>query len=1031
MLQVSVTALSMISRQGQQQVKLSYTCDRSCHMRMTVLADGREIVSDLNVVFAGGRGETFVMLPVQSEALEAVARFADRTGANMLEVPFSWSLPRKRTFYVMISSHTDIGLHNPPYFQRYNSEAILDKAMTLCDETAGRADNDQYRYTVEGTWFWNNYGADRGQKAARRVADDYIKSGKIGLCAGIAGNHMQVFGLEEMCRSTYQRKRQAEAWGLSCKTFSMIDNNGLPMSLIQPFSEAGYENIIFSPNQWNPLPSTVWHRDTTKDGYIWNCDAGGGGARIDVRYESNLPMLFFWENGSGDRLLVWSACQYGHGGAAFGLHPNGTSPVAEIEDAMASQLPLLDAKYPMDSWLLVCYSDDQSPNLLLTDSIRNWNEKWAYPQIRTLGDPDSLFDDVREKYGDRIPVLRGDITGGWYQHPAAAPELLAEKFAVDRLLPTAEKFSVIASLLEARYTYPAEAFDRAWNSLLWNDEHSYGTSGYQGRRVYETWMQHRDWIQTAADTAQKELQRAVTCIASRIALEKESVIVFNPTLQSRRELIESGERWVLADVPAFGYASVAMDEMPVRVPRRTQSQTPPVIENAYYRVAFAENGSVASLFDKELSIELTDGDNRFRINEPVYTNDNHNTFFTPESAVFEIVFEPEKTTVTACTQIPVLGAEIRQKLSLLHYEKRIDIENKLLHVRDMMNTSRYYRYLYYAFPFAVKNARRLCQLNGCVAEYARSVTGHGTDVYMAAGEWCCSENESYGAALIQQDSCLMEFDHIHPDKTDFGNAGEGSQMFSYLANDWLQMHCPGGSHLHYTFRYSIVSYKGSYKQAGIPQIAERVLHPVFAVSAGPQQGNLAAMQQLMDTDAALRLLTLKPADDGRGLIGRFYGENEKICRISLLGKTYSARRCPVDEREGAVEAAGVFSTYRFGENAVCISLREPELSETEYTGLIAAPRAACGEEDGMLYLLWGKSRDPELSHYQLYRSEDGDFEANEETFLTDVFPEEYCVGRYVDTGLKHHTCYHYRVRAVNRKGVSGPVSEIFSAFTKE
>ena len=72
-----------------------------------------------------------------------------------------------------------------------------------------------------------------------------------------------------------------------------------------------------------------------------------------------------------------------------------------------------------------------------------------------------------------------------------------------------------------------------------------------------------------------------------------------------------------------------------------------------------------------------------------------------------------------------------------------------------------------------------------------------------------------------------------------------------------------------------------------------------------------------------------------------------------------------------------------------------------------------------------------LSYYQLYRSEDGNFEANEETFLTDVFPEEYCVGRYVDTGLKHHTCYHYRVRAVDRQGIAGPVSGVFSAFTKE
>ena len=53
------------------------------------------------------------------------------------------------------------------------------------------------------------------------------------------------------------------------------------------------------------------------------------------------------------------------------------------------------------------------------------------------------------------------------------------------------------------------AVDRAWWHLILNDEHSYGTSGYQGRRVFETWMQHRDWIERAAATASNELNKAV------------------------------------------------------------------------------------------------------------------------------------------------------------------------------------------------------------------------------------------------------------------------------------------------------------------------------------------------------------------------------------------------------------------------------------------------------------------------------------------------------------------------------------------
>ena len=60
-----------------------------------------------------------------------------------------------------------------------------------------------------------------------------------------------------------------------------------------------------------------------------------------------------------------------------------------------------------------------------------------------------------------------------------------------------------------------------------------------------------------------------------------------------------------------------------------------------------------------------------------------------------------------------------------------------------------------------------------------------------------------------------------------------------------------------------------------------------------------------------------------------------------------------------------------------------------------------------------------------------DFIVDDSTHIADVLPEEYVVGRYVDTGLKTHTEYFYRVCAVNTDGVCGELSNVFSAITKE
>ena len=1039
---IRITSTSMVTNENLQRMEICYCTNKVEHLFLTVY-DGNNIVTNKTEIhISSGEGRTYFFLkPLQTDkTLTAV--FHDKNGNNVFTTDFLYQKPLERTLYIMVSSHTDIGLHNSQYIQRKNCSDFIDKAMALCDQTENRAENDRYRYTIEGTWFWNNYGADRGEEAAKNVIDKYVKQGKIGVCCAVAGNHTQTYGLEEVCRSAYEKKRLFEKWGITSETMTMIDNNGISPSIITPYCEAGYKNIIFSPNHWNPIPSTIWQTDYTKHGYIWNCDAGGGGSRIDIRYSSEMPMVFFWEDANKNRLLVWGATQYESGSSAFGIYSNEAKPIVEIENAFAKQLPLLDRKYPYNIWLLTCYSDDQTPNIILTDFIADWNAKWRWPKLRTLGNPDTPFNILRENYADKIPVLSGDITGGWYQHPIAATELLAEKYSADRSLPTAEKWSVTASLLNSDYKYPAEDFRRAWDYLLYNDEHSYGTSGYQGRRVYETWIQHRDWIEKAQITADTETKKALISISDNITSDCECYVVFNPTLIERQELIEQKEGYARVLVPPFGYYKIPKNELKPYESEIIKPQTPPIVENSYYRIEFSENGSIESIFDKELSRELLDKSSNYCANEFIYTKDNHKNFSTPKTANFTVEKSNEKTVVIVETFEDNLKGKIIQKITIPKFEKRIDIDNRIIAAKDMINKNRYYRYLYSAFPFKVENAKRICHLNGSVAEYGRDITGHGTDVYMAVNEWCCCENKDFGIGLVMVDSSLVEFGEIHPDKTDYGNLKDGSQMFVYLANDWLQMHCVGKSHLNYRFRYTVTSYKGDYKSAKFPELAERIINPVSCVETGEQKGRLSEKSlSFINVNTELRLLTFKAADDSNGIIARFYGEDNPIEKLSFLDKSLSITRNSVDEQEYNNGKKNGFITYRLGKDDVKIALKElkePKTSNEKplpigsfYTGLITQPKAACGENDGQLYLLWGANRELNLSHYKLFRGEFADFVADDSTHIADVLPEEFVVGRYVDTGLKSHTEYFYRVCAVNEDGVCGEMSNVFSAITKE
>ena len=438
-------------------------------------------------------------------------------------------------------------------------------ALDLTDQTADEHPDEQYRYTAEGSWVWNNYCEEQGGEIARKTVREYVKTGKLGVCAGLAGNLVETYGLEEICRSTYEKKQLENQWDIRSKTLAMIDVNGLPMSMIQPYVEAGYQNIIFAPNQWNPLPSTIWKRDEASV-CNFNCpETGGGGSRIDIRYKSNLPMVFFWENELGQRLLVWGNTQYNHGGEPFGLgifDPPNDQTLAKMEREITKQLQLMDPKYPYSTWLIACYCDNPSYDgvniddiqplyLNVTQIIKAWNQKWKWPHFKTLGDPDAPFDILRREHGDDIPVLRGDITGGWYQLPLSTPEILSRKFEADRLLPTAEIWSSIASMLNRDCEYPQTELARAWKHLLLNDEHSYGASGYKGRKVYETWAQHIDWVDKALNTGRTEGEKALRMIASHIPTDRKTTVVFNSTAQQRHACVvsEDGTKYALADIP--------------------------------------------------------------------------------------------------------------------------------------------------------------------------------------------------------------------------------------------------------------------------------------------------------------------------------------------------------------------------------------------------------------------------------------------------------------------------------------------------
>ena len=170
----------------------------------------------------------------------------------------------------------------------------------------------------------------------------------------------------------------------------MSDNPGLSCSLIDPYVRAGVRYCFFAPNQWNPIRSTIWKmrkKMLTSHPDYNNPDLQGGGNRIAVSYDLDLPMVFRWKAPGGkESLLVWCSTHYGRGYERLGL-TSGVRPsfIAGAEARMPEFLRILESKYPYDVWLAGVYCDDEWPNTGFADFAADGVLK-AFTRIDESGD---------------------------------------------------------------------------------------------------------------------------------------------------------------------------------------------------------------------------------------------------------------------------------------------------------------------------------------------------------------------------------------------------------------------------------------------------------------------------------------------------------------------------------------------------------------------------------------------------------------------------------------------------------------------
>jgi len=252
-----------------------------------------------------------------------------------------------------------------------------------------------------------------------------------------------------------------------------------------------------------------------------------------------------------------------------------------------------------------------------------------------LSSSDQIFKDITPDIRKKLPVYSGDLL--LIEHSAGSMTSQAYMKRMNRknelLAQSAEQVSVLADWLGGA-AYPHNKLNNAWDLVLGSQFHDI-LPGTSIPKAYE-YAWNDEFI--AANGFSEVLTNGVSAVASKLNTQTQgkSLVVYNPVARQREDVVTAELEFAsapasiaifdktgkevpsqvltktgnkvkflfVAQLPSAGLAVYDVRESAASKPATALGATNTTLENTYYKVKFATNGDVLSIFDKKASKEL-------------------------------------------------------------------------------------------------------------------------------------------------------------------------------------------------------------------------------------------------------------------------------------------------------------------------------------------------------------------------------------------------------------------------------------------
>ena len=816
-------------------------------------------------------GALTIEVPVPAVSAETkvpvVIRVGDRTLITK-EVVLK-PVPRM-SVYILPHSHTDIGFTEIQTAIETKHVQNLVDGMAAAKRTADYPEGARFIWNVEVGWAADLY-QHRLNESQRADFLTAVKSGGVVLHGMYLNELTGLCRPEELLRLFRFGTRLAEQTGVPIDSVMISDIPGYTWGTVTAMNQAGIRYFSTAPNYFDRIGTIL-------------------------REWENKP--FWWIGPDGkSKVLVWIPF-WGYAMSHL-YHDMSAKLVDDFCDGLARRSYPYDIAYVRWSG----HGDNAVPDPAICDFVKDWNAKYTWPRFIISGTSEA-FRAMEKRYGDKLPVARGDWTPYWEDGAgSSALETAMNRASSDRLVQAETAFAMLKPS-----AYQAESFEQAWNKVLLYSEHTWGAycsiSHPEDPKTREQWDIKRSYA-TDADKQSRDLLKQA--LAGGNDAKPASLEVINTLSWPRSEVVflsAEGDRVMDENgvpVPSQRLSNgelafLAEDVPPFAIRRFTiSSGEPHVVSRATANGAALDSGLVSLRVDEktggiiQLSMKGIEGnladtsggeslnDYRYFIGaNPADAQRNGPVKITVGEKgplVASLVIE---STAPGCKQLRrelrvTAGCDFVEIVNLVD-KVRIEAANyKQPSGKESLN---------FAFPFNVPDGRMLLDIPLGAMRPELDQMPSACKNWFTVGRWADVSNDDHGVTWVTLDAPLLQVGgltaNLLESQTDpdvWRKQVEPAQkLYSWAMNNHWGTNYRAYQEGPTVFRYILRPHR-QLDTAGATRFATGFSQPLLVRSATGAMPRSAALPRV--EPAGVVVVSLKPSDDGKATIIRLFGASGK------------------------------------------------------------------------------------------------------------------------------------------------------------